>query len=206
MRTLTLLPLIALGVSLSACGGTDNRGLESVHQPVVSRTDYVYDANAMSGGLTAEDKGRLIGWFDTLKVGFGDRISVDDPANDPVTRDAVQDIAARYGLLLSATAPVTEGVVTPGTIRVVVSRAKADVPGCPDWSRKSQPEFDGNTMSNFGCGVNANLAAMVANPEDLVSGRDADGTADAATSSKAIRTYRTAPPQVMRPESTRNVN
>ena len=30
-------------------------------------------------------------------------------------------------------------------------------------------------MSNFGCAVNGNLAAMVANPSDLVHGREGSG-------------------------------
>ncbi len=190
MRTLHLLPLIALSVSLSACGGTKNRGLESVHQPVISRTDYVYDVGA---ALTAEDERRIVGWFDTLRIGYGDHISVDDPNGDPASRVAIARIAARYGLLLDDTAPITEGTVDPGTFRVVVSRSKAEVPGCPDWSRKSQPEFNSNNMSNFGCATNANLAAMIADPQDLLQGRSAGPVADAATGGKAIRTYRTNP-------------
>jgi pilus assembly protein CpaD len=49
-------------------------------------------------------------------------------------------------------------------------------------------------LSNFGCGVNANLAAMVANPEDLVHGREAAGVGDPLTSNKAVNTYRSTEP------------
>jgi pilus assembly protein CpaD len=49
-------------------------------------------------------------------------------------------------------------------------------------------------MSNFGCGVNSNLAAMVANPEDLIHGREGSAVVDAQTASKAVATYRAAPP------------
>jgi pilus assembly protein CpaD len=190
MRSLHLLPLIALGLSLGACGGTPNRGLESVHQPVISRTDYVYDVGT---GMTAEDERRLVGWFDTLRIGYGDHVSVDDPSGDPSSRVAVARIAARYGLLIDDTAPITEGNVDPGTFRVVVSRSKAEVPGCPDWTRKSQPEFNSNNMSNFGCATNANLAAMIADPQDLLQGRSAGPVSDAATGGKAIKTYRSNP-------------
>jgi pilus assembly protein CpaD len=49
-------------------------------------------------------------------------------------------------------------------------------------------------MSNFGCAVNANLAAMVANPEDLIHGREGSGVGDTLTSSKAVGAYRKAEP------------
>ena len=42
--TLKLSSAIGMALMLAACaGGTKNRGLESVHQPVVQRTDYVID-------------------------------------------------------------------------------------------------------------------------------------------------------------------
>jgi pilus assembly protein CpaD len=79
-------------------------------------------------------------------------------------------------------------------VRVVVSRRRAEVPNCPNWSVPSEPNYDNRNMSNFGCGVNANLAAMVADPVDLIHGRSGDGVGDAATASRAIQMYRTAPP------------
>jgi pilus assembly protein CpaD len=49
-------------------------------------------------------------------------------------------------------------------------------------------------MSTFGCAVNSNLAAMVANPQDLVYGREGSGVGDSLTTSKAIGSYRKAEP------------
>jgi pilus assembly protein CpaD len=49
-------------------------------------------------------------------------------------------------------------------------------------------------MSNFGCSVNANLAAMVANPEDLIYGREGSSVVDAMTAAKAVGSYRSAVP------------
>ncbi|MFK5108752.1 CpaD family pilus assembly lipoprotein, partial [Klebsiella pneumoniae] len=70
-----------------------------------------------------------------------------------------------YGMFLDEAAPVTEGEVAPGSVRVVVIRSSASVPGCPDFSRDGKPNFNNHTWSNFGCGVNGSLAAMVANPD-----------------------------------------
>jgi pilus assembly protein CpaD len=71
-------------------------------------------------------------------------------------------------MMVSSGAPVTIGALQDGTVRVVVSRTRASVPGCPNWSDPAQPNYQNRMMSNFGCGVNSNLAAMVANPTDLV--------------------------------------
>jgi pilus assembly protein CpaD len=131
----------------------------------------------------------------SLRLGYGDRVALDDPnPNRAAVRDDVAAQIAPYGLLLSDDAPITGSTVPPGMVRVVVSRMKATVPGCPDFSRVHEPEFDNNTSSNQGCAVNSNLAAMVANPGDLVRGQPGTDTIDPATSSKAIDSYRKATP------------
>ncbi len=185
--------LLGIALAVSACG-TENRGLSSVHQPVIQRTDYVYDV-AGSGGIERTELQRLAGWFEAMKLSYGDHVSVDtSSAGDTgATRDAVASLAAKYGLLLDDTAPLTAGEIAPGNVRVVVSRIKASVPSCPDWSRASQPDMTGHASSNYGCATNSNLAAMVAYPEDLVSGRSGSPVSSTLASSKAVKTYRDAP-------------
>jgi len=169
MRTLFLLPLVALALPACMGGGTENRTMESVHQPIVSRTDYVFD---MPSRTSPADRARLSEWFRSLDLAYGDRVSVDDPSGSASNRGEVAELASYYGAAFEPVAPVTQGNIPPGNIRVIVSRTKAEVPGCPDWSRPSNPTFDNHAMSNYGCATNANLAAMVANPEDLVSGKE----------------------------------
>ncbi len=198
-RSLTVLALLGCSV-LSACG-TQNRGLESVHQPVVSRTDYVFDMPANDG-----DPRALGAWFESLGLKYGDRVAVDTQGYGPGARDAVGAVAARYGLLVDETAPITQGEIAAGSIRVIVSRMTATVPGCPDWTRKSYANFNGHSMSNYGCATNSNLAAMVADPRDLISGRAAPSSVDAAQSARAIVTYRKTPQTGaggIKPESTK---
>lgn len=183
------LPLIALALALPACG-TVNRGVESVHQPVVQRTDYVIDLNTNGAGLAGGESDRLESWFRSIDLAYGDRVSIDDPSGAGVARGDVQALLGRRGLTMTGSAPVTAGMVAPGTVRVVVSRASAHVPGCPDWSRPSSPDFVGSTTSNYGCAANAALAAMVADPIDLVQGREAGAAIDTITAGKAIKSYR----------------
>ena len=195
MRPVSTSALLALTLVLGGCGGTLNRGLESVHQPVVSRADYAIDLAAGSGGLDAGETQRLAAWFNSLGLGYGDRVAVDDPSGyNRAARQDVAGVAGRYGLLVAEGAPVTAGSVAPGNVRVVVTRTSASVPGCPDWSRPAQPEYDASSMSNYGCAVNSNLAAMIANPEDLVHGQEPGSASDARTSAKAIQTYRDKQP------------
>jgi pilus assembly protein CpaD len=200
-RTRATAALLLIGATVSACGGgaavrEANTTLYSVNQPVVQRTDYVIDLATGPQGVPAAEIGRLHGWFQGLQIGYGDKIALDEPAggySDGTVREAVAEAAGRYGLLVENGAPMTNGEVQPGTVRVVLSRTTASVPNCPNWDRQARGGLTA-TSSNYGCATNSNLAAMVADPNDLVLGQTGSGTADPAATSRAIRSYRDAAP------------
>jgi pilus assembly protein CpaD len=96
--------------------------------------------------------------------------------------------------MISDTAPVTSGFINPGQARVVITRSSAAVPGCPDWSANSDMNYTNGTSPNFGCANNSNLAAMVADPQDLLEGKKGSGETVILTSNKAISTYRETAP------------
>jgi pilus assembly protein CpaD len=187
--------LVALSTALAACNTPDmpERGVASVHVPVVTSADYVFDAAAPGGALAPGESDRLNGWFQGLGLGYGDTVYVDGAYGVPA-RAQVAAIAGRYGMLVTAGAPVTAGAIGPGSVRVVVARRRAEVPGCPDWSRPADPDPMNRMMSNFGCGVNSNIAAMVANPEDLLHGREGTGVTDTVTATRAVDLYRSKAP------------
>lgn len=189
--------ILALATAVAGCSYTPHdladRGLSAVHVPVVTRADFAFDISAPYGNLSASEAARLDAWFRSLDLGYGDSIYVDGPDAFAAKADIAR-VAGAYGMLVSQSAPVTAGAVPAGSVRVVVSRNRAEVPGCPDWSTPSQPNYNNRTMPNFGCGVNSNLAAMVANPEDLIHGREGSGVADAITSAKAVSSYYRAAP------------
>jgi pilus assembly protein CpaD len=191
------LVLFALASTIAGCTApsvsTAERGLTAVNVPVVTTADYVFDAAAPSGRLAPGEADRLNGWFQGLGLGFGDSIYVDGAYGEPAQAQIAQ-VAGRYGMLVQPGAPVTAGVVQPGNVRVVVSRRRAEVPGCPNWSRPAEPNLDNKNMSNYGCSVNSNFAAMVADPVDLIHGREGSGVGDATTAAKAVMFYRTSPP------------
>jgi pilus assembly protein CpaD len=190
--------LLVAAAAVSGCGykpGPDpEAGLAAVNVPVVSRADYVFDAAAPNGTLPSSEAARLDSWFRSLELRYGDSVYVDGGAYSEAARAQVADIAGNYGLLMSPGAPVTAGAVNPGSVRVIVSRNVASVPDCPNWDRASQPNYNNKSMPGFGCAVNGALAAMVANPEDLVHGREGSGVLDAATAAKAVNVYRSGKP------------
>ncbi|MFS0771710.1 CpaD family pilus assembly protein [Sphingomonas sp. 1P08PE] len=195
MQRFLILSCLAPAVALAGCAGTKNRGVESVHQPVVGRSDFRLDLAAPAGRLAAGEQQRLTGWLSGLRVGYGDRVAVDDPlGGNADARDAVSSVVAGFGLLLADETPPSAAPIAPGTVRVVVSRMKASVPGCNDWSRDSSVDYGQNTSSYYGCSVNGNLAAMIANPQDLIHGAGNRGGADPAVVYKSIDLYRKAAP------------
>lgn len=189
-RTLTSALALTLGLTLSACGGMPgNRGVYSAAQPVVERSTVALDVATGPNGLPVAEQRRVAEWFDAMDVRFGDRISVEDPLGRPETRAAVAKLAGRHGLLLVDGAPVTASDVQPGQARVVIARSRASVPGCPDWSASSDATLLNGISPNYGCANNSNLAAMVANPEDLIKGQKGAPDTYINTSTATIKAY-----------------
>jgi len=186
---------LALSLALAGCGGMPtNRSLDNVHQPVVEHTNFTFDLLTLpEGGLDPVQQHRLTDWFAAVGLKYGDHVALDDPAQSAATHAAVEAVAARFGLIMDAVAPVTEGVIPAGEARVVISRAFASVPGCPDWSARSDANYANATSKNYGCATSSNLAAMVANKEDLIHGQDGTGNTVALTNTKAIDAYRLKP-------------
>ena len=207
-RHLHLAAVVALALASGACApnrgpisAANNPSLYSVHQPVVQRTDYVLDLATSGEGLPPSEMARLDAWLASIGAAYGDRIFVDEAGGygNPEARADVAQVAGNYGLLLDDGAPVLGGTVPPGAIRVVASRAVATVPGCPAWRQTPEIEVNVNTSSNYGCAINSNIAAMVANPDDLVLGQSGSTTGGAATATRAIRSHRGRAPTGAQP-------
>jgi len=197
MKKIATWTALALATTLSACTSAahGNRSLESVHQPVVRNEIFQFDVAVGNGELAPSEQGRLQGWLDALGVRYGDRISIDDPAvyGSSEAQDTIREIIGRRGLLLTNDVPVTTGSIPQGAIRIVVVRASAHVPGCPDWTSKSSIDPNNATSSNYGCATNSNLASMVADPNDLIKGTSNDRN-DPISATRAIKTYREKTP------------
>ena len=193
MRTKIIFALLASALAAPSFAADPARGVSEVNVPVVTRVDYAFDAAAPDGSLSPSERARLSAWFAGLGLGYGDRVYVSGPYSESANYDVAQ-VAGQYGMLITPGFPATTGAVNPGTVRVVVARTTASLPGCPNWNEASQPNFGNHTMSNFGCAVNGNMAAMIADPQDLVWGRESGGVIDSITATRAIQSYRKAAP------------
>ena len=204
MSRIRILASIALlAGAASACApatnelsALNNPSIYSVHQPVVERTDFVLDLQTDRSGLPAREADRLRGWFDSIELRYGDTVTIDDGGQGVGARAGIARVVSDYGLILSEEhAPVIEGALPPGAVRVVATRSTALVEGCPNWPTEDNGTAPPQgTSANYGCASASNLAAMIANPQDLVHGRDHSARGGAALAGRAIRTYREMQP------------
>ena len=74
----------------------------------------------------------------------------------------------------------------------VVTPTQAYVPNCPNWASGGR-DSAALTDTNYGCAINSNLAAMVADPLDLIHGKS-DGLGDNGSGNRAIKAWREAEP------------
>jgi pilus assembly protein CpaD len=191
---------LSLALTLSACvtqGQEFNRGIEPIKQPVVTYSSYVFDVSLNGKGeVSAPERVRLEGWLQSIDVGFGDHIAIATESGyyNHTARAGIAAVVEKHGLLVEEDASAQAGRAPDGALRVIVRRAKASVPGCPDWSVKEESTLMSAASSNYGCAINGNLASMVANPADLVRGQTADSDMEAVTASKAIKAYRDKAP------------
>ncbi|HEY6817162.1 MAG TPA: CpaD family pilus assembly protein [Croceibacterium sp.] len=182
---------LSLSVGLAACNQPPvNTTLYSTNQPVVQRSNFTLDVGVGADGLSVPEQRRVSDWFESLGLKYGDRIALDSPVENPAAQEDIAALAGRHGLLLTDGAPVTSGYVEPGSIRIVVSRSIASVPNCPNWDDQQASNFENATTDGYGCAVNSNLAAMIADPEHLLHGAEGTGETVVMSSTKAIQSYR----------------
>ena len=129
----------------------------------------------------------------TGDLGRGDTVRIDYP-DGPLAKARAAMLSAalaREGLVPTINlAPA----VPADQLRLELDHAVASVPNCPNWS-----DAPGNPMTNalhsdFGCTTALNLAAMVADPHDLIAGRPM-GPAVGDRALAAIHVYRTGKPK-----------
>jgi pilus assembly protein CpaD len=191
---------LALGLSLAAAPAIARdveRGVEPAHQPVVARTDFVFDVTPDgSGGLSGAEQSRLSTWFKALGLRYGDHVTIAGKSSytPRALQDGVAEVVGAYGLLVEGEAPATAGEAPAGGLRVVVSRSVASVPNCPTWRDKAEANLTGGLSDNYGCASASNLAAMIADPNDLVDGRSAGVNPSSTVGGKAIQTYKEKAP------------
>ncbi|HEY1836786.1 MAG TPA: CpaD family pilus assembly protein [Rhizomicrobium sp.] len=80
-----------------------------------------------------------------------------------------------------------------GRVEMSFVRYKAETRPCGDWSVNVADDSDNAPMPNFGCAVQHNIAAMVADPRDLVAPRPM-GAANAQRRATVLTNYQKGVP------------
>lgn len=156
----------------------------TLHHPVLFRES--------EAGLTADAQNALQSFIIDNRIGVRDQIDVYSYQNrrDPVTESrltAIKAEFARRGLAAgeAVDAPPAFAPAAPNEVAVYVRRAVVVPPDCT----QPQPRPTLRPEQPWGCHVNAALGMMVADPNDLVQGREL-APADGEQGSAALRRYR----------------
>lgn len=194
-RARSIGPLVLLAVALGACTHTNDEITSSVpadyrqrHPIVVQEADRTIEVfvGTSRGGLTASQRTDVTAYAQTwLHEGTGP-IAIDLPVATPNARSATQSLQDIQAIFASVGVPargVTIRRYTPpdrkqfATIRLNYPKVTADAGPCGLWPEDLGPSFrnpiyqENRPYSNLGCASQRNLAAMVANPADLVQPR-----------------------------------
>ncbi len=150
----------------------------------------VHDVRFLNGAqLLPVEMAQLDGFIARHDIGYGDRVYVltETRAGTSQRTTNVLNYMKAHGIQ-AAGLPSVEA--QPGLVRIVVNRHVVVPPNCPDWSKPTTSDYSNTPMSNLGCSTTANFGAMVADPSELIQGRQ-PGPADAEGSTGAIQRYRT---------------
>jgi len=108
--------------------------------------------------------------MDDQVIGYGDKVLIHRgvSALSEARAKAVEQILQRLGLTPTLAAP---DATADGELDLAVEHAKARAPNCPNWTKANGADFANTSHSDFGCSTAADLAAMVADPRDLLQGK-----------------------------------
>jgi pilus assembly protein CpaD len=173
----------------------------------ISRLSHTVHFAAGSTTLAAAETSHLLGFLDDSDIVYGDHLYLAMPGEDAVSQKreaAIRRLLAKRGVLMSVSPGATPINVSLGTgdeMTVTLERYVVTPPSCPNWSKPAGSDPDNTVFSNFGCATETNLGMMVAEPRDLLVGRQ-PGPADADPSLHAMQNYRAGKPIVLPDDQT----
>ncbi|HLN25179.1 MAG TPA: CpaD family pilus assembly lipoprotein, partial [Patescibacteria group bacterium] len=187
-RRLLTISAAALALSVAACASPLDHPADydyrEKHALVVEPTVAVMQLTAADGVLAAEDRGRLIEFASDfmrrgdavveISVGAGHA----DEVAPRILGQAIAATLAQAGLKVAEMRlqlVLDEPAIAPGGAFLSFKTTTVRLPDCYDWSDgpRNAPS------ANFGCSMQRNFGAMVANPRDLLQERASDGASGA---------------------------
>jgi pilus assembly protein CpaD len=185
---LTLLAVLAVAISAGGCwqsprfkapftlANPNERHPIAVRQGEVTLDLAIYPG---ASGLNESQRGQIYDFLRDYKSQSSDRLLIRAPsggANETAAMHAYDEV--RVALRKAGINPrsvVLEPYFGNGDptapLRLSYLQFVADPPDCPDWSENMGRDPQNMPWPNMGCATQRNLAAMVANPEDLLHPR-----------------------------------
>jgi len=178
-----ILPLLA-ALSLAGCGGFN--GVEDAdyggayNHPISVQPDVPTLKIAAGNALGAEDRAALDGFVAAYKERGHGPLTVSTPSGSANTAIAMNVLVDVRDALSEAGVPAGRVSYTPyraaaadqvAPIILSYKRYIAVASPCGDWTDTYEYNPDNTTTKNFGCATQNNLAALVADPVDLVEPR-----------------------------------
>lgn len=183
VSVLLALPVIA-SLALAGCGGFN--GAEeadfgaSYNHPISVQPDVPTLKISAANALGVEDRAALNDFVAAYKERGHGPLTVSTPSGSSNTAIAMNVLVDVRDALAQSGVPATSVAYTPyrasaadQAAPIVVSYKQfiAVASPCGDWSDSYSYNPSNTTAKNFGCATQNNLAAMVADPADLVTPR-----------------------------------
>jgi pilus assembly protein CpaD len=206
----TRLPLVAIGLSvLGACAGVPKPDVANPlssaadrHQPTAEAAIQRLEIQVEPGesSLDAGERARLHAFAsDYLRYGHGALVLETPSGGENAdaasavaadTRRALMDAGVSHAAIAGSTR--TESGAAP--ILVSFDRFEARAPECtPLWRQDLGHQSNNQAWDSFGCATNANLAALVEDPADLLGPR-AEAARDSGRRDVVMDAYRQGDP------------
>lgn len=188
-----------LAIAITGCSGI-NGEIDDVYHPAtfyeqhpitVTKGMVKMQVPARSSRISAAHEDAVIRFAQQAKDHQAGTVHVKRPAGNvsaDVVAGRVTQLMASQGIATGTMKHSTYG--GHGPVIVSYSRHFASTNECGDWSENLTQTGDNTLPPNFGCAGQHNLAALVANPKDLVTPRTSTPS-DAARRSQVFTDYRT---------------
>ena len=182
-----------LALALAGCNHPESDWSE-VEAPKQLHVDFVrlHHTAAFTPGsaeLAPGEAEKLASFLDTAQVTPEDHVYFEGGPDDHLAGSRIGTLTreiSRHGLGAQTLPP---GTLPADQMEVSVERYVVTPPDCPNWTSPSYGDHSNRLNSNFGCATATNLSLMVADPRDLVIGRDL-GPGDAEPIGGAVLRYR----------------
>ncbi len=194
MKARLILCLAAIAGALAACDSPGEwSAAEAPRQLRVDfqRLTHTAGFSASATQLAQSEQESLNAFLQAAQVRTDDPVYLEGAPGDRLSTARISALArdlTREGYAV-ATLPAAPDAVPKNALLVVVERYVVTPPDCPNWTKSSSGDHENADTSNFGCSDATNLGLMVADPRDLVIGRQL-GPAGAAQAGLAIQRYR----------------